>query len=121
MEQEQTGGLSISYRQLSDRLLNILVNFKCIQMLIYQTSISWSIRDGLRGVCDLLRRPMLGLSDIERQSTHVGREKNVHPETQSTHSVALSVEEKVAQLRRRIKFHWKDKSFNENIKVLLKR
>ena len=41
------------------------------------------------------------VSDIERQSTHVGREKNVHPETQSTHSVALSVEEKVAQLRRR--------------------
>ena len=63
--------------------------------------------------CVLLRQPIFvsetlrtHVSDIERQSTHVGREKNVHPETQSTHSVALSVEEKVAQLRRRIKSHW---------------
>ena len=39
------------------------------------------------------------------------RHKNVHPETQSTHSVALSVEEKVAQLRKRVKFHQKDRSF----------
>ena len=59
--------------------------------------------------------------------THVGpirhfvRHKIVHPETHSTHSVALSVEEKVAQLRRRIKFHWKDKSFTEKIKIFVEK
>ena len=86
----------------------------------------------LRGVCVLLRQPIFcTLSETLRISpnrTHIEplrylrhltylltvvdkrintfvRHKNVHPETQSTHSVALSVEEKVAQLRRRLKFH----------------
>ena len=50
--------------------------------------------------------------------TQTGREKNVHPETQSTHSVALSVEEKVAQLRRRLKFSGKDRRFAKKIKSI---
>ena len=50
-----------------------------------------------------------------RHLTHVVRQKIVHPETQSTHSVALSVEEKVAQLRRRVKIRWK--GFNVKIEV----
>ena len=80
--------------------------------------------EGAEGANFLTVSETLRISPIR---THVGpirhfvRHKIVHPETHSTHSVALSVEEKVAQLRRRIKFHWKDKSFNENMKVLLKR
>ena len=49
--------------------------------------------------------------------THVVRQKNFHPETQSTHSMALSVEEKVKQLRRRLKFHQNDKSFTRKVEV----